>query len=424
MKPTIKILCVIEATTVTGPAKNLLNFCRLMQSPDFCDRGVAAVEVSIVTFDRAGANGNVSDDQATPNAFVTAAREAGVTVDVIPERFRFDTKVVEKLREIVRLRTPDIIQTHMIKSHFLIKLAGLGKKYPWIAYHHGYTTTDLRMRAYNQINRWSLPSAACVITVCEEFARQLVHSGVERKRVVVNHNSVISPRLVNRAEQKALREKFVIADDERVLLSVGRLSREKGHRDLIEALTIVRKLDSELSFKLLIVGEGPEQQALQRAVGERELNHSVIFAGPVSDVAPYYAIADALALPSHSEGSPNVLLEAMAAGVPVVATCVGGVPEIATSGENALLIPPRDPGAMAQALYQVLTNADLAETLSSTAKVHVTDHFSPARYAQSLIRVYRELVSEPRALEKSSYTQRSHIDPVTVPTCRDSQTSA
>ena len=168
----MKILSIIEATTVTGPAKNLLNFCRLARSPEFAVNG-APVEISVVTFHRgrlsepgAVATGSSTEvehddsisDPAAPNAFVAAAREMGISVDVIGERYRFDTAVLSELREIVARRAPDLIQTHMIKSHFLVKLGGLNKRYPWIAYHHGYTTTDLKMRFYNQLNRWSLPS--------------------------------------------------------------------------------------------------------------------------------------------------------------------------------------------------------------------------------------------------------------------------
>ncbi|HEY5839003.1 MAG TPA: glycosyltransferase, partial [Pyrinomonadaceae bacterium] len=206
----MKILSIIEATTVTGPAKNLLNFCRLLRSPGFCRDGVPQIEVSIVTFDRlsepradrgpragsprgvvvtTGSSGSswVNDPIATapgsdtaPNAFVAAARDSGITVDIITERFRFDRAVIRQLRDIVARRAPDVIQTHMIKSHFLVKLSGLGKQYPWIAYHHGYTSTDLKMQFYNQLNRWSLPSADLVIAVCGEFAKQLTASGVPK----------------------------------------------------------------------------------------------------------------------------------------------------------------------------------------------------------------------------------------------------
>ena len=405
----MKILSMIEATTVTGPAKNLLNFCRLLRSPGFCRDGVPQIEVSIVTFDRVAGNGD-----ATANSFVAAARDSGITVDVITERFRFDRGVIQQLRDIVARRAPDIIQTHMIKSHFLIKASGLGKKNPWVAYHHGYTTTDLKMQFYNQLNRWSLPSADLVITVCGEFAKQLTASGVQKDRIRVSHNSVKAPRIISSDEKLSLRESFGISGDEKILLAVGRLSREKGHADLIESIAFLRTAEPDLNFRLLIVGEGPEHANLARAVTERNIDSHVVFVGHVGDVAPFYSIADVLALPSHSEGSPNVLLEAMAAGLPVVATSVGGVPEIATSEVNALLVPARDPSAFAEALRRVLTEVELACTLSSKAVTRAGE-FSPESHAQSLIQIYQELVSVPGALATASFAQRDKNKSIDLP---------
>lgn len=397
MQPTIKLLSLIEATTVTGPAKNLLNFCRLARSPQLHAVGLPRVEVSIVTFHRSRSDLNVNGQRPSnrvdsPNAFVAAAREEGIEVDVITERFRFDPSAIGELRRVVARTSPDIIQTHMIKSHFLIKLSGLGKQYPWIAYHHGYTTTDLKMRGYNQLNRWSLPSATRVITVCGAFAKELSRAGVRQGRITVCHNSVNAPRRVTNDEREVLKNQLGLADDELIVLAVGRLSREKGHSDLVEALALLRESNPELRLKLLVVGEGPERERLMRSVKTAGLSERVLFVGQVEDVAPYYAIADVLALPSHSEGSPNVLLEAMAAGVPVVATSVGGVPEIALADKSALLAPPHDPLLFASALHRLLSDCELAQTLSVNASARVASHFSPQSYAESLIRIYQELL--------------------------------
>jgi glycosyltransferase involved in cell wall biosynthesis len=405
----MKILSIIEATTVTGPAKNLLNFCRLLGSPEFCRDGVPQIEVSIVTFERDAGNGGT----VAPNAFVTAAREQGVTLDVIRERFRFDTRALSQLHEIVQRRQPDIIQTHMIKSHFLIKLSGLGKKYPWMAYHHGYTTTDLKMQFYNRLNRWSLPSANLVIAVCGAFAKQLTRSGVQEDRIRVSHNSVKAPRIISSDEQQTLRGGLGVAGDEKVMLAVGRLSREKGHADLIESIALLRMAEPDLKFKLLIVGDGPEQANLTQAVSERNLESHVVFVGHVTDVAPFYAIADLLALPSHSEGSPNVLLEAMAAGLPIVAASVGGVPEIATNEGDALLVAARDPSAFAVALRRALTEPELAWKLQNNAIARARD-FSPESHARSLIEIYQELLSVTQAEASGSDAQRYRHDAVTI----------
>jgi glycosyltransferase involved in cell wall biosynthesis len=410
----MKILSIIEATTVNGPAKNLLSFCSVVRSPEFWREVGSQIEVTLITFDRRVGRAS----ESAPNDFVKAARDQNVTVDVIEERFRFDPRVLRRLREIVEHHQPDVIQTHMIKSHFLLKLSGLAKKYPWAAYHHGYTTTDLKMQLYNQLNRWSLPSADLVVTACQAFASEQLPSSVRRDRIRVRHNAVVAPRIISGNEQQTLRERFGVAGNEKVVLSVGRLSREKGHADLIESVALLRIAAPDLKFKLLIVGEGPEQATLARTVTERNLESHVVFVGHVTDVAPFYAIADVLALPSHSEGSPNVLLEAMAAGVPVVATSVGGVPEIATSELNALLVPARDPSAFAEALRRALTELELARTLKGNAIARAGE-FSPESHAQSLIQIYQELVSVARPSGNDSHTQPRLHERVTLAPGRD-----
>lgn len=392
MEPTIKLLSIIEATTVTGPAKGLIGFCRRARSGEFLAEGLPRVEASIVTFDRVARDGGAREEDRAPNEFVAAARGAGIEVDVIAERFRFDTRVAGELRRVVERRAPDIVETHMIKSHFLVKLTGLGRRMPWVAYHHGYTTTDTKMRLYNRLNRWTLPSASRVITVCGPFAERLAREeGVRRERISVLHSSVSPPAPVRADEVVSLKKRLGVNAGERVVLSVGRLSREKGHADLVDALGALRRLDPGLDFKLVVVGDGPERERVEKAAKSLGLVGRVVFAGHAKDVRPFYAMADVLALPSHSEGSPYVLLEAMAAGVPVAATAVGGIPEIASDGETALLVHARDADAMASALRRLLTDAALALSLAARAKEHVSARFSPEAYARSLLAIYKEL---------------------------------
>ena len=395
--PKIKLLVVIEATAVSGPAKNLLGFLRLLRSPEFHDKGLPQVECSIATFHRSRTLRSKEDQPVVDrpqNAFIAAAMAQGTEVDVISERFVFDPAVISQLRDIVKRRAPTLVQTHMVKSHFLTKLSGINRKYPWIAYHHGYTTTDLKMRAYNQLNRWSLPSASRVITVCDAFANDLSRAGVSRHLISVCHNSVVPPVSGLPEEASILREQLGIRDGERVVLSVGRLSQEKGHVDLVTALAALHRISPLLRCKLVIVGDGPERERIEVVARANGVTDQLLFTGQVSQVEKYYAIADIVALPSHSEGSPNVLLEAMSAGLPVVATAVGGVPEIASTEENALLVAPNDTEGFAHALRRLLTDGELAQKLGGAAALHVREKFSPATQARSLLQIYQNLVSE------------------------------
>ncbi|HMK30975.1 MAG TPA: glycosyltransferase, partial [Terriglobales bacterium] len=178
---TIRVLSLMEATFVTGPARALLDFAAMAGRglP-----GVPRVESAVATFERGRAN--------SANVFVERATQAGLHVDVIREGFPFDPAILPQLRRLVAERQPDIIQSMNFKSHFLVRLLGLHQRRRWVAFHHGYTWTDLKNRAYNQLDRWSLPAADHVVTVCRPFASELVNIGVNRQRISVQHNAAPS----------------------------------------------------------------------------------------------------------------------------------------------------------------------------------------------------------------------------------------
>jgi len=268
-----------------------------------------------------------------------------------------------------------------------------GRQSRWLAYHHGYTAEDLKMRLYNQLNRWLLPSADRVVTVCEAFADSLVRSGVERDKITVLANSIdLEPFQRSEQGDAGLAQRAGIREGVHVLLSVGRMSREKGHRHLIEALRQIKQQRPQIPLQLLLIGEGPERDSLERQVTAAGLQGDVSMPGHLRDPLSYYSLADVFILPSLSEGSPNVLLEAMAAGTPVVACAVGGVPETVRDQESALLVPPGNPAALAQATLRILTDPALAERLRQNAFQAVRIKHSPEAYCEALLNIYARLL--------------------------------
>jgi glycosyltransferase involved in cell wall biosynthesis len=125
------------------------------------------------------------------------------------------------------------------------------------------------------------------------------------------------------------------------------------------------------------------------------LEGQVVFAGQQADVAPYYALATVLALPSHSEGSPNVVLEAMAAGVPIVATAVGGVPEILSHQQTGVLTAPQNPQAMADELRRLLDSESLRQRLAFAAREQAATIYTPDAQCRALVSIYEELLDGP-----------------------------
>ena len=180
-----------------------------------------------------------------------------------------------------------------------------------------------------------MPHADRVLTVCEPFAALLAKEGVSPRRIHVLPNTIAPRPAADPGRVAALRQSLQLPPDVPILLAVGRFSPEKGHSDLLRAFAQLPD-----ATRLVLVGDGILRSELERLAGPR-----VIFAGHQSDISPYYALATYFVLPSLSEGSPNVLLEAMAAGLPIVSTRVGGFPETVTDGESALLVPAGDPTA-------------------------------------------------------------------------------
>ncbi len=162
---------------------------------------------------------------------------------------------------------------------------------------------------------------------------------------------------------------------------------------MLEAFKQLYEANPDLNVKLLIVGDGPERERLMATVRATGISERVVFTGQVKNVQPVYAIADVFVLSSHSEGSPNVLLEAMAAQVPIVATAVGGVPEIVENEESALLVPANDPAALAAAIARVVKDNSLSQRLARKATALVETQFTSQNYARSLIEIYLDVIS-------------------------------
>jgi glycosyltransferase involved in cell wall biosynthesis len=377
---TLRLLAVIEATSITGPAKNLLEFARLAAAEN--------VFTTIATFTRGD-----PDNQFTRAVAELSRSHHGVFLETIPERGPFDPAPLSSLRALASRVKPDIIQTHAVKSHFLVRSAGLPKTAPWVAFHHGYTWPTLKARAYNQLDRWSLRTAKQVLTVSVPFRDQLVAVGVRPGRIQIIHNAIPAAwgaKSCEPAEAARLRAEAGIPAERKVILIVGRLSREKDHLTLLDA---VNRLRPAIAPRLIIVGDGPERPRIELKIRQLGLESFVTLTGQQSCAEPWYGLADVAVLSSLSEGSPNALLEAMATNVPVVATAVGGVPEIVTNEESALLVKPGDSEALSAAMARILNEPKLATRLANRSHELILERHTPEARGNKLIAIYRTLAS-------------------------------
>jgi glycosyltransferase involved in cell wall biosynthesis len=371
---TLRVLAMLEANSITGSAKAVLEFAKeaAQEHP-----GLPKIDFSILMFDRG----------QRENHLTKAIRELGTPLDVVFERRRFDTKVIPQLRAAVENRHADLVWSNSVKSHFLVRWAGLNRSRRWVAFHHGYTTTDTRARIYNQLDWWSLQTADQVLTSSAAFVEELTLKNVQPNHIHVQHMPIRPFTPVSEKRKSELRHQLGFDNRTRVLLCVGRLSHEKGHTDLIRALPKMRELAGDSPLHLVLVGEGPERTRIEELCRTLNLTEVVTLTGQQDDIKPYYGIADVFLLPSLSEGCPNVLLEAMAAGVPVVATAVGGIPEVVTSGRDAILVKKHDGAGLASATAEVLKDQRFRDRLVSFAR-EIVSQKSPEAYFRSITSVF------------------------------------
>jgi glycosyltransferase involved in cell wall biosynthesis len=227
---------------------------------------------------------------------------------------------------------------------------------------------------YTWLHRLLRPLTTAIVCVSEtELESGLAQRTCTRDRAVVIHNGVetLPPRPARHGDEPPL------------LLSVTRLKAPKDGRTLARAL---RRLEPG-SYRAAIVGDGPDREAVAAELGD-----AGALLGERDDVAERLAQADVFVLSSRSEGLPLAILEAMAAGLPVVATAVGGIPELVADGETGLLVPPGDADALAGALRRLVADPGLRRRLGEAARARVEERFSLTAMRRAHLALYERLL--------------------------------
>jgi len=246
--------------------------------------------------------------------------------------------------------------------------------------------------AQRRLKRRELERADAVTTVCASVADSLARDyGVDRARLRVVPNGADLPDLeAERPEARRLRDRFGAALLKPLWVCAGRLEEQKGHDVLLEALAELQRRG--LAFACALAGEGSRRDALEARVSELGLGERVHFVGRLDEVGPLLLAADAVVLPSRWEGLPLVLLEALARARPVVASAVGGVPDLIEDGESGRLVPAGDPAALADALAGFHGRPDAALRMGREGERRVRESFTWERVVEAFELVYDDVL--------------------------------
>jgi len=291
---------------------------------------------------------------------------------------KLDPVTLARVAARLRRGRADVLHTHLSTASLIGSLAARLVGIPVVATVHGLN------------NRACFKYARRIIAVSNAVRRHLTTQGVPESRVTVIHNGIELRRYRRVPDPRPLRSELGLAPDDMLIGSVGRLGPEKGHAYLIEAAAILIARES-LPVRLLIVGEGKGRQALGRVARRCGIAQRVIFTGFQQDVVRHEAALDVFCLPSLKEGLSLAALEAMALGKPVVASRVGGTPEVVADGETGLLVEPANPEALAGALASLLRHPERARRMGDAGRKRVERLFDLERTVDQIEAVYREL---------------------------------
>lgn len=323
--------------------------------------------------------------------FLQAAEAKGFDAVALDHDTPHLRSATRELTGLLALRGADVLLCHGYKANLIGRVAARRVGILVVGVSRGWTWENLKVRAYEAIDRLHLRFLDHVVCVSDGQAAKVRRTGVPACKISVIRNSARLDAFANPDPAFAVRLKsFFPREVSRVVVAAGRLSPEKGFAVLVDAAARV----PEAGFVLF--GEGPERAALEARVAELGIGERFRLPGFTKELDKLLPWAHVLAQSSFTEGLPNVVLEASAAGVPVVATAVGGTPEVLADGETGYLVPPNDAGAIAARVTQLLGDEALRQRMGERGRVRMRELFSFDAQAAAYVRLFEKVRSSIR----------------------------
>lgn len=313
------------------------------------------------------------------NRMVTAE---GFTAFHIPVSGKLNPRGILALRRLVVHERVNILHTHGFKADVLGFLASRRLPLSLVSTIHGWSADEsMRIRAYEEIGRQFLKHFDRVYPLSPALLENLLQRNFDSQKLRMILNAVDLTPFDFKFNSRKIGDPFFI-------VFVGRLCRPKGIFELIHAFAEAK---FEIPVELNIVGDGPDRSELEQLCRSLKLAGKVKFVGMAPSIAPFLKASNVLVLPSHSEGIPRVVMEAFAVGVPVIGSAIAGIKQLVKDEITGLLVPVRDPNALARALERMASHPRLGYEMAVTARQVVIDDYSAHRMANDFADEYRRL---------------------------------
>lgn len=330
------------------------------------------------------------------NPIADDVRQLGIPVDLVPIPKLRSLTGLPRLVRYLREQKADILHTQLQFANALGSIAGRVLDIPTVSTLHIVDEVPRSQRASlrGKFAWWSLRRFCNRIIAVSDAARQhyLASGNVSAAKITTMYNGIDLTHFTGSsdAERREKRAALGVPPDAEVITTVAVLRRAKGIQYQIEALPKILKLVPNAYY--LVVGDGQYRHALELAARQHRVADKVIFTGARKDIPELLAMSDVFVLPTLDEALPTVLAEAMAAGKPIVACRVGGVPEMVEDGRNGILVPPAEPDQLANACLRLMQQPDQAQKMGQAGREIVKNKFNIVKQVQKLSDLYLDLL--------------------------------
>jgi glycosyltransferase involved in cell wall biosynthesis len=316
-------------------------------------------------------------------------RRAAEGLDLIPlaPRAEMDLAAAWRLSRVIKQLKPDIVHAHDPHGVAMASIALSMSTQPRTPRLVASRRVDFHMRQ-SALSRWKYRQVECFICASDAIRQIVMSDGVPRNRTVTVHEGIDLGR-VGAAPRAELHKELWLPHDAPLVGNVAALVPHKGQRHLVDAAALV--LPKQPDARFIIAGEGELRPQLEHQIRQHHLEKHVILAGFRTDSLSLHKAFDLFVMSSVTEGLGTSILDAMACGKPVVGTTAGGIPEVVADGETGLLVPPRDPAAMAGAIIRLLSDRSLRERMGAAGLARVCERFSAEIMVKKTLEVYEAL---------------------------------
>ncbi|MBP3953984.1 glycosyltransferase [Gemmata sp. G18] len=374
----MNLVHLTASTFFGGPERQMLGLALAL--PEF-------VRTTFSTFSEGGRGG----------AFLSEVRAHGFATAPLKNDFPKVFAAVREVSELLRATACDVLICHGYKAHVLGRLAARRVGVPAVAVSRGWTGETRKVRAYEWIDRRHMQFMDHVVCVSEGQAEKVRRwCRVPSNRLTVIRNSARLGAFERVDPGARARLVGFFGHDtgvSQIIVGAGRFSPEKGFGVLVEAARSI--IAESPSTGVVLFGEGQLRGELEHRIAELGLTGRVVLPGFRTDLDALISNADVVVLPSYTEGLPNVALEASAAGVPVVATAVGGTPEAIADNINGFLVPPGSPADLANKVGELLRDAPLRARFGAAGRARMRELFTFEAQATAYLRLLNTLRPTP-----------------------------